>query len=237
MNKQLTKLFICISCFAIAMGYMEASIVVYLRELYYPNGFNFPLNTITGFIGKVEIAREAATVIMLVCVGYLAGTTRLQRFAYFVLSFAIWDLVYYLGLYITLGWPSSLFTWDILFLIPVPWVGPVWSPCLIALLMIIGSVHVIIETNRSSNFSISRKNWFLVWAGCSICLVTFMWDYIQQGSTQQWLDAFIGDGSVFNDLKTYIPKSFNSIVFLTGSAIIAFPIFQSIYYSSKKIKL
>ncbi|MBK6833902.1 MAG: hypothetical protein IPG89_06345 [Bacteroidetes bacterium] len=66
---------------------------------------------------------------MLVGAGIIAGKTRLTRFAYFIIAFAIWDIFYYVFLYVLLQWPESLFTWDILFLVPVPWTGPVIAPC------------------------------------------------------------------------------------------------------------
>src|ERR1044072_1842951 len=129
----LPKTIAWISLFAISMGFLESSVVIYLRELYYPSGFQFPLQPIPMAIARVEFFRELATLIMLIGVGILSGKTRLQRFAYFVLAFGIWDLFYYLFLYLFIGWPQSLATWDILFLIPVPWVGPVWAPCLLCL--------------------------------------------------------------------------------------------------------
>ncbi|MDQ3016493.1 MAG: hypothetical protein M3R25_07230 [Bacteroidota bacterium] len=123
--RYINKLIIYVIVFAIAMGFMESAIVIYLRELFYPEGFRFPLIPIPHRLAVVEILREAVTVIMLICVGYFAGRNKVQRFAFFGLAFAIWDLFYYIFLYAFLGWPESIFTCDILFLIPVPWVGPV----------------------------------------------------------------------------------------------------------------
>src|SRR6218665_2831025 len=145
--KSLKKTLFWVSAFAVAMGFLESAVVIYLRAIYYKTGFDFPLTPMDPALAKVELLREAATVIMLVGIGYLAGTTRLQRFAFFCLSFAIWDIFYYVFLYLFLGWPTSLFTWDILFLIPLPWIGPVWAPCLLALLMIIGSLLIISTTH------------------------------------------------------------------------------------------
>ncbi len=82
--------------FAIAMGFLEAAVVIYLRALYYPTGFQFPLKTMDQHLAMVEILREFATVIMLLGVASLAGRNKLQSFAYFNLAFAIWDLFYYL---------------------------------------------------------------------------------------------------------------------------------------------
>lgn len=95
MNSQTKKTLIWISLFAIAMGFLETSVVVYLRELYYPRGFKFPLVIIPNKIAVVEFWREIATIVMLVGAGIIAGKTRLSRFAYFIIAFAIWDIFYY----------------------------------------------------------------------------------------------------------------------------------------------
>ncbi|MCC6372726.1 MAG: hypothetical protein IT236_17105 [Bacteroidia bacterium] len=207
------KKILWLSLFAIAMGYLETSVVVYLRALYYPDGFSFPLKGIPPFIARVEFFREAATVIMLIGCGYLAGKNRLQRFAFFVLAFAIWDLFYYVFLVVTLAWPESLFTWDILFLIPVPWVGPVWSPILLSVLMIFGSVYIIFKTEHNPAFKITRTQWWLMLSGVLLCMLAFMWDYVMQ-SHQTW-SVFSGQ-ELFSELRTYVPQQFNSPLFFCG---------------------
>src|SRR6185369_2332457 len=111
--------------FSIAMAALESAVVVYLRALYYPDGFNVAMKLIDQKILLIEIAREAATVVMLLGVGWLAGNNLKDRFAYFLLSFAVWDIFYYLWLKVFIDWPSSLLEWDILFLIPFTWLGPV----------------------------------------------------------------------------------------------------------------
>jgi len=128
---------IWITFFAIAMAFVESAVVVYLRELYYPEGFNFPLVLLPGRIALTEFLREIATLIMLLGIGFLAGRNFRQRFAWFIYSFAIWDIFYYVFLKLILDWPSSWLTWDILFLIPVIWTGPVLAPVLVSLTMII----------------------------------------------------------------------------------------------------
>src|SRR5215204_495359 len=133
----LTKKLIWVTIFSIAMGFMETAIVVYLRKIYYPGGFQFPLVPMEADLVLVEILREAATIIMLVGIGILIGKNTSQKFAYFIYCFAIWDLCYYIFLKLLLDWPESLLTPDILFLIPVPWVGPVIGPCIISMTMIV----------------------------------------------------------------------------------------------------
>ena len=96
--KQQTKVLIWLTLFSIAMGFMETAIVVYLRELYYPKGFQFPLTVIPSNIALVEFLREAATLIMLIGIGIVAGKNKPQRFAFFIYCFAIWDIFYYVFL-------------------------------------------------------------------------------------------------------------------------------------------
>lgn len=228
-----TKIFLWVTGFALAMGFLETAVVVYLRQLYYPDGFQFPLRSMPPLIAQVELTREAATILMLVAVGYLSGKTALQRFAWFTFAFAVWDLMYYAGLYLCLGWPVDLNTWDILFLIPVPWVGPVWSACIIALLMVVGSMHVIIQTERNPVFRISRSQWFVLFSGISICLLAFMWDYLSTHSLPFWTNCLSGQEDLFSDMNTYIPHTFNTPVFLCGFLLMCAPIFLSVYQSLK----
>jgi hypothetical protein len=121
--------------YAAAMAWVESSVVVYLRTMlgriipYQPN----PLPNFVG-LGQIEASREAATLLMLPAVGWLAGRTRASKIAYAALAFGIWDIYYYIYLIPLSGWPRSLFDWDIQFLLPLPWWGPVLAPMLIAAL-------------------------------------------------------------------------------------------------------
>src|SRR6201998_1661345 len=110
---------IWLTAFSIAMGFLETAVVIYLRKLYYPHGFQFPLVPIDNDIAMVEFLREAATIIMLLGIGIIAGKNTSQKFGIFIYCFAVWDIFYYVFLKLLLGWPESLFTWDILFIIPV----------------------------------------------------------------------------------------------------------------------
>lgn len=126
-----------LAVFAAAFGYLEATVVVYLRELLYPEGFAFPMRLLPARLGAIEIAREAATVVMLLTVAGLAARGFWARFGAFAVAFGIWDLVYYAALRILAAWPASLATWDVLFLIPGIWAGPVWSAAAVALQLLI----------------------------------------------------------------------------------------------------
>ena len=113
MQKQTYKTLLWLSIFGIAMGLLESAVVVYLRELYYPEGFAFPLKPMGPTLILTEILREAATLVMLMAIGVLAGRTRTERFGYFIFTFAVWDIFYYLFLKLLLNWPESLLTWDV----------------------------------------------------------------------------------------------------------------------------
>jgi hypothetical protein len=236
--KSVKKTITWVILFAIAMGFMESAVVIYLRELYYKSGFEFPLKRIDVFIGKVEFFREFATIIMLIGIGIVAGKTRLQRFSYFILAFAIWDLFYYVFLYVCLGWPQSLNTWDILFLIPVPWVGPVWAPCLLSILMITGSVFVIRQTEKNKKYKIPPVYWWMLISGAFICIVSFMWDYLSVTSRGNSTWFVTSQKELFSEIETYIPQKFNYGLFFIGFLPMCTSVILSMFSQSKKeIKL
>ncbi len=145
------KLFVLI-LYAVAMALVESAVVVYLRGLYYPTGFLIKsatdLAVIPSNILKLELWREAATIIMLVAVGFLAFPRVKEKFWGFVLAFSIWDIFYYFFLYVFIKWPSSLFTLDVYFLIPFPWVGPVWFPLMLFSALTIISLWIIIKSKE-----------------------------------------------------------------------------------------
>lgn len=121
--------------YGVAMGYLEAAVVVYLRAAIglTPAGF-VPWHDPGAFgaLGSVEVARELATLVMIAVVGWLAGRSGVERLAWAAVAFGAWDLSYYVGLRLVTGWPPSLAAWDILFLVPMPWVAPVWAPVVVS---------------------------------------------------------------------------------------------------------
>jgi hypothetical protein len=174
-NNYIHKL-LWLAVFAIAMAFVEAAIVVYLRAIYYPDGFTFPLRAITDYKIVVEVLRETATVFMLLSVAFLAGKNRWERFAYFMYSFGLWDIFYYVWLKVLVKWPASLFDWDILFLIPLPWISPVIAPVSISLLMIIFSILILRLIHKGNDF---KPTWFpiiLALSGITLILYSFMCD-------------------------------------------------------------
>jgi hypothetical protein len=165
-----------ISLFAVAMAYFESAVVVYLRELYYPEGFSLPLKDIDTRMIRIELFRELATLIMLITVSAICGKKFWERFGYFIILFGIWDIFYYLFLKITLGWPSSLFEWDVLFLIPYPWIGPVIAPSLVALLMVIIGISITNLFNKGCNFKPTLITWLLAIIATGMILYSFVYD-------------------------------------------------------------
>ena len=158
------------------MAFAESAVVVYLRAIYYPEGFSFPMKAFTDYKILVEVLREAATLFMLASVAYLAGKRFWERFAYFIISFGIWDIFYYVWLKVLLDWPSSMFDWDVLFLIPLPWIGPVIAPVSIAILMIVFGLCIVWSFQEDEDIRPNLASYILASAGVIIVLYSFMYD-------------------------------------------------------------
>ena len=226
--KQLSWLVI----FSIAMAYLESAVVVYLREIYYPEGFSFPLVSINAEIFITEILREIATIIMLAGIGILTGNSSSQRFAFFLLTFAIWDIFYYVFLYALLGWPSSLLTWDILFLVPIPWVGPVITPIIVSLTMILLASSLI---HFKKNLNLNQ--WLLSILGSLMVVISWVLDYwifiSNQFSNGAWILS--SEQELFGSSDQYIPGSFNWYIFLIG-ILLLLTATASHYLKNRKIQ-
>lgn len=209
------------SAFAVAMAYLESAVVVYLRKIYYPNGFQFPLVALDVPIALTEIFREAATVIMLIAIGALAGRSRYEKFAFFLLSFAIWDIFYYVFLWWLLAWPESLMTWDILFLIPVMWVGPVVTPVILSLTMIVLAGGIVKIEAQGKFRGIGPAEWTLLMAGSVVVIVSFTLDYtafvVQKGG---WSSLFSMETVARSIREQYIPIKFPWWIFWIGEGTI-----------------
>jgi hypothetical protein len=153
--------------FAVAFGFVEAVVVVYLRaavgllpgyqgtladvmrrssEFYQQSQAitQFPQSLLT-----LEVFREAATIVMLLSVALLTAAKASSRTAIFLWTFAIWDITYYAGLWATVRWPLSLKDLDVLFLIPRPWISPVWFPLLVSGLVLAAILLVRVNPPKS----------------------------------------------------------------------------------------
>jgi hypothetical protein len=217
-----------LTLFSIAMGFLETAVVIYLRKIYYPHGFQFPLTPVDPYIGLVEFLREAATIIMLVGIGILTGKNASQKFAIFIYSFAIWDIFYYVFLKLLLGWPDSLLDWDILFLIPVPWVGPVLAPCLVSLTMIALTAAVIYFQEKGYHAHINFLEWILLISGSLVIMFSFMQDYFKylyHGGVSAHVWTLGCKQDMFNEIASYVPSSYSWWLFCLGEAIILAGIF------------
>ena len=163
-----------VMAFAIAMAWVEAASVFYIRALvnriepYQPDPL--PMNRA---LGNVELGREAATLVMIATLGVLAGRTWRHRAGYAALAFGAWDVCYYVFLRLISGWPRTLLDWDILFLLPLPWWGPVLAPVSIALVMILWGT---LATQLADDASDARWAWALACVGIVLALAVFMID-------------------------------------------------------------
>jgi hypothetical protein len=173
MGRRLTWLTI----YAVAMAYVESAVVVYLRAIYYPHGFDFPLALMPAGMVAIETGREAATLLMLLGVAALACADRWELFLAFCLSFGVWDIFYYVWLWIFVRWPPSVFTWDVLFLIPVPWVGPVLAPVLVSGALVAGSLLMLRLKAQGVRLAFSAPVWTLAVAGGLVVLGSFVLDF------------------------------------------------------------
>ncbi|MHC4060732.1 MAG: hypothetical protein ACYSR6_03850 [Planctomycetota bacterium] len=152
--KTALKRFCVVVIFGVAFGYIEAAVVVYLRAIFHPDGFVFPLvNFGMGPLWRrlllTEVGREAATIALISTGAWLFGRSRQERFAYFMVVFAVWDIFYYVWLKVLIDWPGSIMDWDILFLIPVSWASPVLAPVLISLTLLVFAAVILYSSSAA----------------------------------------------------------------------------------------
>jgi len=202
-----------VALYATAMAWVEAAVVFYLRtmidriEPYQAT----PLPVAGGF-GFAEMMRELSTLVMLLTVGLLAGRTWRSRIGYSVIAFGIWDIFYYIFLKVMTGWPHSLLDWDILFLIPLPWWGPVLAPVMIAALMILWGTFASQLEDISISAAPGWKAWLLNGIGILLALYVFMTDTLR-----------VSGGGV-NALRELLPVVFNWPLFLVAWLLMAAPV-------------
>ena len=164
--RDLGQRFFWVSVYAIAMALLEAVVVAYLRALLLITDEHVAL----GSYIPLEIGREVATIVMLVAVGWLAGRKGSDRLAYGLFAFGLWDIWYYIWLKVLIDWPETLLDWDILFLIPLRWWGPVLSPVLIASLICVAAVLAIVRLERGERLGITPVRAVLsLWVACWRC--------------------------------------------------------------------
>ena len=201
---QFTKKLLWVGLFAVAFAYLEAAVVVYLRQMY---GIHDLLRDIPAFdsmIAFVEVGREFSTLIMLLSVGWAAGRSLQTRLGFAFFAFGLWDIFYYIWLKLFINWPESLLTTDVLFLLPLPWWGPVIGPVLIAVLMVIGGSLAVIADDRGQAVRFSAIKGILLIEGIMVLLYSFM---------ENSLAALPADVDTLSRLR---PSTFNWPLYLIG---------------------
>jgi hypothetical protein len=208
------RIWLTVAVFAVAMAWLEAATVYYLRVLVdrlIPYQAD-PL-PIRGALGPVELVREAATLVMLLTVGMLAGRTWQTRLGYSAIAFGVWDIFYYVFLKVIYDWPSSLLEWDILFLLPLPWWGPVLAPMSVAVLMIVWGT-LVTQPGTSGSRHPGVATGVLASIGIVLALYVFMADALHV--------AHLGADAT----RAMLPDAFNWSVFAVALMLMAAPVAQ-----------
>jgi hypothetical protein len=214
-----------VMAFAIAMAWVEAASVFYIRALvdriepYQADPL--PMNA----VGNVELWREAATLVMIAALGALAGRTWRRRAGYAALAFGAWDIFYYVFLRLISGWPRTLLDWDILFLLPLPWWGPVLAPVSIALVMILWGTLATQSgdgADNTDNTPWARWAWALACVGTVLALAVFMID--------TWRALLDGRDAVLQVL----PTTFNWPLFWVALLLMASPALHQVAFLPAK---
>ena len=164
--------------FSIAFGYIEAAVVVYLREIFHPEGFTFPLtifpiDPVSKRLFLTEIGREASTLVLILTGAWLFGRNLRQRVAYFLTIFAVWDIFYYVWLKVLLNWPASLMDWDILFLIPISWASPVLAPVMVSVVMLCFAIVILYWDSLGRPIKTCFFDWMVFSLAAVIIVVSF----------------------------------------------------------------
>ncbi|MBW8039030.1 MAG: hypothetical protein FVQ85_03425 [Planctomycetes bacterium] len=177
--------FVIAVIFSIAFAYIESAVVVYLRVIFHPDGFIFPLSNVDTILQHkalllTEIGREAATMVLILTFAWLSGRNLQQRFAYFLTIFAVWDIFYYVwlkvfsaGLQAIPDWPVSIMDWDILFLIPITWASPVLAPVLSSIVMLVFAMIILYRDCCGKPIKAGRIEWIGFIAAAVIVVISF----------------------------------------------------------------
>lgn len=170
---------IVVLAYGVAMAFLESAVVVYLqRALGIETGDLFPLQDPAGVgdLAAIEVGREVATLVMLATVGWLAGRSALERLAWTAVAFGTWDILYYAWLWVFVGWPPALDTWDLLFLIPVPWAGPVWAPVAVSAALVGFGLAAVRRIRAGTPVHAGPAQVAAGIAGGFIVIVAFCWN-------------------------------------------------------------
>ncbi len=168
-----------LTVWSLAFGLLEGAVVTYLRRIAYAGGsLNaplFPLRLTAPAVLLTEVAREAATLVMLAAIAAVAERRAERRFAAFALCFGLWDLAYYAMLEVAIRWPTSLLEWDILFMIPAPWASPVLAPVLVAIALV-ACAWLLLARAEDAPAVLGARDWLVLGAGGALILASFLWN-------------------------------------------------------------
>ena len=162
--------------FAVTMGIFEGAAVVYLNRLQALGEFAGLSSPMSSVIVVTEVLREAASIVMIVAVAAVAARGFIPRLARTAIIFGIWDIVYYIVLRVLIGFPATLLTWDVLFLIPKPWVGPVAAPILVSIALVTAGWIAILREKSAGRISPHVWHWALAVAGGLVVIGSFLID-------------------------------------------------------------
>jgi len=223
------KSLIALTIFGIAMGLLEAAVVVYLRQLYYPEGLTLPLKPASSTILLIESSRELATLVMLITAAIAVGENALQSFAYFLYMFGFWDIFYYVFLKVFLDWPASILTWDVLFFVPVPWVSPVLAPIICSLTMIVFGCITVLLQQKGAHIKIKGVDWALFISGAAVIFYSFIKDYVtfllSEGlPINIW--ALARNPNFQQLISQYVPTHYSWYLFFVGELLMLIGMFH-----------
>lgn len=211
-----------VALLALAMAYLEAAVVVYLRHIY---GITDLVRDVAAYdprLAAVEAGREAATLVVLLAVGLVAGRSPQARLGFALFAFGLWDILYYAWLRVLIGWPRTLLDQDILFLIPLPWWGPVLSPVLIALLAAAGGAMAVVHDDLKRALRPGPAGWCALGAGMLAALYAFMADALR---------ALPASPEALSRLR---PTAFNWPLYSAGLLAMAFSLWRAARWTSRR---
>jgi hypothetical protein len=170
------RLFVAVVVFAVAMAYVEAAVVVDLRSALGTGSDVLPLvrGQEADRLIAIEVGRELATLVMLAAVGWIAGAGPIERLAWAAVAFGTWDIGYYAWLRAMIDWPASLATLDVLFLVPVPWTGPVWAPIVVSVALVAFGLLAAARLRRGASLPLRRAEVVAGVSGGLLVVTSFM---------------------------------------------------------------
>ncbi len=217
--------------FGVAFGYLEAAVVVYLRTALglAPAGL-VPVHDPAAFgaFEGVEVARELATLVMIGAAGWLAGRSGFERLAWAAVIFGAWDIVYYLGLWLITDWPPTATTWDVLFLVPMPWVGPVWAPMVVSTALVVLGLVAARRIRAGRRVVVGPIRVIAALAGGGLVILSFLLDASR---------VLAGDGSAWTGWPLFWAgmalAAAATLTALTGRPTVAAPRGRRLHHESE----